>query len=337
MEAGKLSINTDQLTAARNGNQQAFSSLVEPYRRELQLHCYRLLGSLQDAEDLVQETLLRAWRRLDGFEGRASLRTWLYKIATNACFDALDKRRRRVLPASAYPPATPAHPIDSIEDEVLWLEPYPDQLLPDGFSSPEARYIVHETVSLAFLTALQLLPPRQRAVLILRDVLDWDIAEIAEQLEMTVSAVNSVLHRARAALNKNYVAEPHIPQDARTQRLLTKYVHAWETANIQELVSLLRDDAVLSMPPWSSWFRGREAISAVLSEVAFKDSTYRLRGTQANGRPAFVLYQLKEGDSAFRAAGVVVLSVGSSGQIGDMITFMTPALVARFGLPDQLD
>ncbi len=330
-----LFISTDQLSAALGGNQRAFSNLVEPYRRELQLHCYRLLGSLQDAEDLVQETLLRAWRRLDSFEGRASLRTWLYRIATNACFDALDKRRRRLMPASLYPPANPANPLEAFDDELTWLEPYPDHLLPEGFASPEARYIAHETISLAFLTALQVLPPRQRAVLILRDVLDWDITEIAGHLEMTVSAVNSVLHRARATLNKNYSAEPRTPQDASTQSLLTQYVHAWETANIQELVTLLKDDATLSMPPSPFWFRGRDAIGAILANVAFKDSVYQLRGTRANGYPAFAFYESKGGD--YHAAGIQVLTLSPSGQISDVITFMTPALVSRFGFPDQPD
>src|SRR5512136_25487 len=216
-----------RLAAARAGDPNAFGGLTEPYRHELQVHCYRMLGSLQEAEDLVQETFLRAWRRLETFKGRASLRAWLYKIATNACLDALEKRPRRTLPVRSQPPADPSEPPTPPLTELIWLEPFPDDLLDDVEPTPEARYALHESITLAFLTALQLLPPRQRAVLIMRDVLDWDASEVAELLDMTVSAVNSALHRARAALNKNYSPEPLVNLklvDPATRALLDRYV-----------------------------------------------------------------------------------------------------------------
>jgi RNA polymerase sigma-70 factor (ECF subfamily) len=190
-----------RLAAARAGDQHEFGGLTEPYRRELQLHCYRILGSLQDAEDTVQETMLRAWRKLNTFEGRASLRAWLYRIATNACFDALAKRPRRVLPVSAQPAADPRAPMSPPLTEPIWLEPYPDDLIAEPEAGPEARYTARESVALAFIAALQSLPPRQRAVLILRDVLDWQASEVAQTLDLTVSAANSALHRARVTLN----------------------------------------------------------------------------------------------------------------------------------------
>src|SRR5512135_253769 len=194
------------LAAARAGDQREFSRLTEPYRHELQLHCYRILGSLQDAEDIVQETLLRAWRRLETYEGRAPLRAWLYKIATNACFDALNKRPRRVLPTAQYAPADPRQPFAPPVAEPIWLEPYPDDLIAEPEAGPEARYSLRESVSLAFLAALQSLPARQRAALILCDVLDWHASEVSELLEITVSAVNSALHRARVTMQQQYHA-----------------------------------------------------------------------------------------------------------------------------------
>src|SRR5512132_4197697 len=202
----QVSRESEQLAAARKGDSQKFSELTEPYRRQLQVHCYRILGSLHEAEDMVQETMLRAWKRLDTYEGRASLRAWLYKIATNACLDALDQRRsRRLLPNQFGPAADPHTQISAPSPELVWLEPIPDEWLGDSSAlNPEARYSESESVSFAFLTALQALPPRQRAVLILRDVLDFSANETAEVLELTVSSVNSALHRARATLSQNY-------------------------------------------------------------------------------------------------------------------------------------
>jgi RNA polymerase sigma-70 factor, ECF subfamily len=331
-----LSIEAGRLAAARAGDQHAFSALVEPYRRELQLHCYRLLGSLEDAEDLVQETLLRAWQRLDSFEGRAALRTWLYKIATNACLDTLDKKRRRGLPPARVPAGDPGQPLEPPTQEFTWLEPYPDEWLPDAGPSPEARYVQRESISLAFLSALQTLPPRQRAVLVLRDALDWPAAEVAQALELTVSAVNSALHRARAALTKPGAAQVaegarRLPPDADLRALLTRYVQAWETADVTTLIGLLQDDATFTMPPSPSWFAGRAAIQLILTTVAFR-TRWRLRPIGVNGQPGFALYKA-DADGVYRGAAVQVLTVTAAGQITDITTFMIPALVERFGLP----
>ena len=336
-----------RLAAARAGDHGEFSSLTEPYRRELQLHCYRILGSLQDAEDLVQETMLRAWRRLDTFEGRSSLRAWLYKIATNACLDALDKRPRRALSVTTHPAGDPLKPIENAIAEPIWLEPYPDDWLAEAEAGPEARYAVHESVSLAFLAVLQLLPPRQRAVLILRDVLDWRASEVAGLLEATVSAVNSVLHRARVTVAKNYHAGGQetiqtSPADTRTRTLLNRYMQAWEKADVSGLVALLKEDASFAMPPSPSWYRGREAIKKILTLQVFAGTGqehWRLLPTGANSQPAFVLYGRSEDGGPHIPSGIQILTIdhsSSSRQISDITTFLTPELVSRFGLPSEL-
>lgn len=337
---------TTHLAAARTGDPNEFSGLTEPYRRELQLHCYRLLGSLQDAEDLVQETLLRAWRRLDTFEGRASFRAWLYKIATNACLDTLDKRPRRALPTTTHSPSDPHQPVVPPITEPIWLEPFPDELLPAATTiSPEARYAVRESISLAFLAALQLLPPRQRAVLILRDVLDWHASEVAELLDMTVSAVNSALHRARTTLAQHYHSgnlDPPEPADETMRALLDRYMQAWETADVPALIALLKEDAVLTMPPSPSWYQGRAAISAFLTSVVFGGPGHvrgRLQPARANGQPAFALYHYDEASRTYRAFAIQVLTFGysaSSGQLAEVAIFLNPALFTPFGLPLEL-
>src|SRR5512135_2033017 len=286
-------IEAARLAAARRGDQQEFSGLTEPYRHELQVHCYRILGSFHDAEDLVQETLLRAWRRLDTYEGRASFRAWLYKIATNACLDALDRRPKRTLPIALHAATDPGDPILSPVTEPIWLEPFPDELFdpPDG--GPEARYDAREGVTLAFLVALQVLPPRQRAVLILCDVLDWHAREAADLLELTVSAVNSLLHRARTTLAKRYRAGSRdairtTPPDSVIAILLHRYVRAWEMANVDELVSLLKEDARFLMPPMPSWYQGRVAIRAFISATILAGAAvdrWRLQPIHVNAQP----------------------------------------------------
>ncbi|HLF02465.1 MAG TPA: RNA polymerase subunit sigma-70, partial [Anaerolineales bacterium] len=313
-------------------------------RRELQVHCYRILGSLFDAEDLVQETLLRAWRRLDTFEGRASFRAWLYKIATNACLDALERKRpRRWLPTASHPPADPSQPFAPPAD-LGWLEPLPDDLVAESDENPEARYGARESVTLAFLTALQALPPRQRAVVILCDVLDWKAGEAAECLAMTVSAVNSALHRARETLAGQYHGERRAAvksaTDSRTRDLLDRYVRAWETADVNALVALLREDAVFAMPPVPSWFKGRAAIRQALTATPFNGDPggrWRLVLTWANGQPACAVYQRDDlaKDGVHRGMGVMVLTVAEA-FIAESIFFMTPDLVQRFGLPTAL-
>jgi RNA polymerase sigma-70 factor (ECF subfamily) len=334
---------TTRLAAARLGNQHEFSHLTEPYRRELQLHCYRMLGSLQDAEDLVQETLLRAWRRLDTFEGRASLRAWLYKIATNACLDALDKRPRRALPVTVYPAADAREPYMPPILEPVWLEPFPDELLPEPATiNPESRYTMRENVKLAFLTALQLLPPRQRAVLILRDVLDWRAREVAELLEMTVSAVNSALYRARTTLANEYPTSKTLhastPTDDSTRTLLNRFMQAWEAADVTGLTALLREDATLMMPPSPSWYEGRTSVSHFLASSVFAGETWgrwRLQPTRANSQPAFGMYLWDEASGAYQAHGIQVLTVAKA-QITTLTAFLNPAILPYFGLPQEL-
>ena len=327
------------LAAAQAGDEREFSRLTEPYRHELQLHCYRILGSLQDAEDIVQETLLRAWRRLDTYEGRASLRAWLYKIATNACFDALAKRPRRVLSTAQFPPSDPRLPFAPPVTEPIWLEPYPDDLIAEPESGPEARYSLRESVSLAFLAALQSLPPRQRAVLILCDVLDWRASETAQLLDITISAVSSALHRARVTLHKHYhtrgrdaLTIPSIDEDLRP--LLDRYVQVWEAADIDGLVELLREDATLSMPPMPTWYAGRDAIIVAAQSMIFAGEArgrWLMRPVRANQQPACAVYQRDEA-GVYRAFGISVLTVEQD-QVKDIITFIDPALFTRFGLP----
>jgi len=336
------------IAAARAGDQHQFSQLTEPYRRELQVHCYRILGSLQDAEDLVQETMLRAWRRLNTYEGRAPLRAWLYRIATNACLDALDKRPRRTLPATQRPSADPRRPFTPPIDEPIWLEPLPDDLLADSAAGPEARYSARESVTLAFMTVLQTLPPRQRAVLILRDVLDWRAGEVADLLETSVSAVNSALHRARVTLTGSYhgVSRDALTAssaDAGEEALLDQYLRAWEAADVAGLTRLLKEDATHSMPPSPSWYQGRRAIGLFMEANIFGSNVFpgaaqgrwRMKPTRANAQPAFALYLRDEARGVYSAFGIQVVTI-DGGRVADVTTFVNPTLVPRFGLPDQL-
>jgi RNA polymerase sigma-70 factor, ECF subfamily len=347
--AGTPSYETGRVDpAGTTGGSAVFSSLIEPYRRELQVHCYRLLGSLQDAEDLVQETMLRAWQHFDTFKGHASRRTWLYTIATNACLDILKKRPPRTLPAAASPAMNPLTPIAPAPAESLWLEPFPDLWLTEATDNPEARYSRRESVSLAFLTVLQLLPPRQRAILLLSDVLDWHASEIAQLLSISVSAVNSALHRARVTLAKTYHREkqekmPVSAADRATSELLKRYVKAWETDDIVGLVALLKEEATMSMPPSpSSWLWGREAIGAFLASTTFGSEVQRhwhLSATSANAQPAFVVYRADEPHGCYRAFGIQVVTVEGSAanrHIAAITTFTVPSLVTSFGFPLEL-
>jgi RNA polymerase sigma-70 factor, ECF subfamily len=326
------------------------SSLIEPYRRELLLHCYRLLGSLHDAEDAVQETMLRAWRHFDTFtqKGPGSLRTWLYTIATNTSLDARKKRSPRTLPTAASPAWNPQRPVAPRGAEALWLEPFPDSWLAEATENPEARYTRHESVSLAFLTALQLLPPRRRAILLLSDVLSFRAIEIAQLLEISVGAVNSTLHRARVTLEKNYQSSQRemaqvYHADAATNTLLARYLQAWETDDVDGLVALLKEDAMLSMPPVPSWYQGREAIRTILLAVLFPSDVqkrWRLSPTRANGQPAFVVYRADEATKSYRAFAIQVVTLDASRrdlrQVAEVTAFLGPELVTSFGFPLQL-
>lgn len=338
------------LAAARRGDANEFSELTEPYRRELQIHCYRILGSLHEAEDMVQETMLKAWKRLDTYEARASFRAWLYKIATNTCLDLLDRRRRRrLLPRDVQPAADPNSAILPPAVEMTWLEPFPDEWLQDTTAAnPEARYTDRESISLSFMIALQYLPPRQRAVLILRDVLDFSAQETAEVLEISVSAANSALHRARLNLSQRYQGQDSdfvtsVTNDARTRWLLDHFVQAWESADVEGLVALLKEDAMLAMPPSPSWYHGREAIRVFSAGTIFRDEgmfgakasgRWRLLPTRANASPAFGLYQ-RHHRNEYQAFGLLLLEFDASG-LDQIISYIDPFLPARFGLPTSI-
>jgi RNA polymerase sigma-70 factor (ECF subfamily) len=319
-------------------DRDAFQALAEPYRRQLQVHCYRLLGSFFEAEDLVQDTFLRAWRARERFEGRTSFRNWLYRIATNACLNALAARPsdRRVLPDGYGPPATGV-PEGGPSTEIAWLEPYPDaalDALADAAPGPDARYEIRESVQLAFIAAIQQLPPRQRAILILRDVLGWSAAETAQLLDASVASVNSALQRARATLETRFPAgQPSrsVATDARQRELLERYVKAWEASDIDGFVALLREDAVLRMPPWREWYRGHAAIRRFFSWAWGPPSTdgVRLVPTAANGQPAFLHYVRGEHPSELVAHGLLVLTLAEDA-IAVVTVFRDPALVSAF-------
>jgi RNA polymerase sigma-70 factor (ECF subfamily) len=333
----------DLLEAARSRDRDAFQQLVEPYRPELRLHCYRMLGSIDDAEDLAQETFLRAWRGVDRFEGRASVRSWLYRIATNACLNALAGRAaaRRVMPEAVGPPAQDM-PGSEPATEIPWLDPYPDSALervPDSAPGPEARYEMREAVQLAFVAAIQHLPPRQRAVLLLRDVMGWSAAEAAQLLEASVTSVNSALLRARATIERRFPdGRPGaLPaQDERQRELLDRYLRVWDAADVDGLVALLREDAVIAMPPWPHWYRGHEAIRDFFTRVWLPSAAGadhpRLVRTGANGQPAFAVYRADHLGGVPAARGIQVLTI-RQGAIADLTFFRIPRLVDRFGLP----
>lgn len=330
-------------------DQSEWSLLIEPYRRELLLHCYRLLGSLFDAEDAVQDTMLRAWRHFDTFteKGPGSLRSWLYTIATNTSLDLLKKRSPRTLPTIATARWDPLMPIAQRSAETLWLEPFPDSWLAEATENPEARYTRHESISLAFLTVLQVLPPRQRAILLLSDVLSFRPGEIAHVLEISVKAVNSALYRARVTLKKTYQREQaergqfgHT--NAAIDTLLTHYLQAWETMDVDGLVALLKEDATLSMPPIPSWYQGRDALRHILSAFFCPPGTqrkWRLSPTRANGQPACVVYRADEATQPYRAFALQVLTLDGSRfprQIASLTTFLGSEIVTSFGFPLHL-
>jgi RNA polymerase sigma-70 factor (TIGR02960 family) len=301
-------MTTDLLARARTGDEEAFRALTEPHRRELQLHCYRMLGSLQDAEDALQDTLLAAWQGLGGFEGRASVRTWLYRIATNRCLNALRAARRRPAKEWDMPGVEPPEPTRL--GEIPWLEPYPDTLL-----DPEIRYQQRESISLAFVTALQALPPRQLAVLLLRDVLGFRAAEVAGMLDSTVDSVNSALKRARAGMRGR---EPSTAADSATeQALVADFARAYEAGDVDAVVALLTDDVYLSMPPIPLEYVGREAVRELFAVIFGSGRRVELVPTRANGQPAFGVY-LRGASGIRHRSGLFVLTVA-----GDRISAFT--------------
>jgi RNA polymerase sigma-70 factor (ECF subfamily) len=311
-----------------------FTSLTGQFRGELLAHCYRMLGSAADAEDLVQETYLRAWRSFDGFEGRSSVRTWLYRIATNACLTAIERRARRPLPSGLGAPAEdPETPV--IEGlEVPWLQPLPDALLAAEREDPAAVTATRAGIRLAFVAALQYLSARQRAILILRDVLEWPAAEVADLLDTTTTAVNSGLRRARAQLAQALPAEDELAEPAEPDRraLLDRFAAAIENADGSALAGLLREDATLEMPPAATWFTGREAVARfTAAHLLSEPGGFRLVPVTANGQPAFAVYQRQPG-GAYHAHALQVLTVTATG-IARIVAFVDPGLFGAFGLP----
>ena len=331
-------MNEGLLASARTGDTAAFTELTEPYRRELQVHCYRIVGSVAEAEDLVQETLLSAWRAIAGFQARSSVRTWLYRIATNRSLNAVRDRQRR--PPTASDPATPL-PEPSRLTEVTWLEPYPDALLArldDPAPGPEARVESREAISLAFATALQTLPPRQRAILLLRDVLGYRGAEAADLLGTTETAVASGLKRARAALAARAPGGiAPAPGSAAERRTVDAFVTAFEDGDVAAMVALLTDDASASMPPLPQDYVGPAAIAHFFTEVGFARGRrrFRLVPTRANGQPAFGRYLLDPYARIGRAHGLTVLTLAGD-RISHLTSFLDTGLFARFGLPRLL-
>ncbi|MER6793023.1 sigma-70 family RNA polymerase sigma factor [Amycolatopsis mediterranei] len=317
------------VTETENGNED-FGRLSEPFRRELLAYCYRVLGSIDEAEEVVQDVYLDAWRAYGGFEGRSSLRTWLYRIATRACFKALEKSRRRPLPADlGAPEARPEARLVEPTSEVPWLQPAPDLLFATTPADPATVVVQRHTMRLALIGALQQLPPRQRAVLILRDVLQWRTAEVAELLEMTTAAVNSALQRARAQvpLEEDDLTEPAEP---RQRALLDRYVTAFETADVDQLVAVLTQDARWEMPPISTWFEGRDTILAFLARQMPIIGPAELVATAANGQPAFAVYA-RGHDGARRPHALHVLTMTAEG-VSRIVAFHGSALFPLFGL-----
>jgi RNA polymerase sigma-70 factor, ECF subfamily len=326
---------TGRVLAAQAGDQMAFETLVGPYRRELLVHCYRMLGSLHDAEDLVQETLLRAWEKRATLTSPGSYRAWLYRIATNLCLNTLTRVPRRSLPPDTHPPSDPTCPVPPRLREPIWLEPFPDELLADQHSDPEDRALQRERITLAFLVALQHLTPAQRAILLLRELLEWPASEVAEWLNLSVPAVNSGLQRARRALHQLHerseapIAEPR----PHVHTLLDRYMALWEQADIPGLVTLLREDAWFTMPPIPAWFQGRAAIATLLSTRIFTPGRQRrLHPTRANGSPAFGLYQREAGADVYQLFGLVVLGVVGE-QIASLVAFLELSSLSSFALP----
>jgi RNA polymerase sigma-70 factor (ECF subfamily) len=334
----ETSTQTALVLAAQAGDQMAFAALVGAYRRELLVHCYRMLGSFLDAEDLVQETLLRAWEKRATLTSPGSYRAWLYRIATNACLNQLRRAPRRSLPPDTSPQSDPSSPAPPRLREPIWLEPFPDDLLADEHSDPQARAERSEQTTLAFLVALQRLTPAQRAILLLREVLEWPASEVAEWLNLSVPAVNSGLQRARRALQ-----ERNMLQDAPTalptqefQSLLDRYVTCWEQADIPGLVALLREDGWFTMPSFPIWFQGHTDIATAFATYIFIPGRHwRLLPTRANGSPAFVLYRREAGADVYQLFGMVVLGMEGE-QIASLVAFLELSSISCFALPPTL-
>ena len=338
------STEADQIAAAQRGDEAAFEKLVAAHQAQLHAYCYRMLGSVHDADDALQETLLAAWRGFGKFEGRSSLRSWLYRIATHACLRLAATRRRsknRVLSPEHGPARTDVYDLGEPVTEPIWLEPYPDAA--DDSTNPEARYQERESVELAFVAALQHLPASQRAVLILREVLQFSAAEVAQVLDRSVASVNSSLQRARKAMAE-YRAEHHAADGQRAElsalgeegrrELVAAFVQAWERADVPAMVALLAEDARFSMPPLPAWFDGRADVVRFMAERMWA-TPWRLVPVTANGQLAFACYQGATAPGPFRLSAVNVVTV-RAGRIAELTGFLDPAIHHYFGLPAEL-
>jgi RNA polymerase sigma-70 factor (ECF subfamily) len=327
------------LDRAREGDENAYRRLVEPRQAELHAHCYRMLGSVHDAEDALQEALLRAWRALPRFERRSSIRSWLYRIATNTCLDLIAKRPKRVLPIDYGPPSDPHGGPGPPLVESVWVEPYPD--------APDASYEQRESVELAFIAALQHLPARQRAVLILREVLGFSAKEVCESLETTVASVNSALQRARKTIDEklpdqSQQATLRTLGDEQVRAIVERYMDAWERGDVDAVVALLAEDATIAMPPMASWYRGADVV-VFISDWAFSGRLYDMEGdrrvrvlpARANGQPAIGTYAWNEEAGRFLPTVLQVLTFDGA-RIADITGFVDPSAFARFGLPESL-
>jgi RNA polymerase sigma-70 factor (TIGR02960 family) len=334
-------LERELLELAGGGDEGAFRRLVEPYRGELQAHCYRMLGSLHDAEDALQEALLGAWRGLARFEGRSSLRAWLYRIATNACLRLIERRPRRVLPVELGSPTDPRDELGEPRVESVWVEPYPDERLglEEDPASPEARYEQRESVELAFVAALQHLPGTQRAVLILREALGFSAREVAESLDTTVASVNSALQRARTAVaerlpEQSQQAALRSLGDDGVRDLVEAFVAAFEDGDVDAVLDMLAEDATFTMPPLPAWFRGHDAIRVFLAERAFEFS-WRFVPLRASGQLAFAAYQSDPEREGHRLGALNVVTL-RDGRVQELNAFLDPEVHRRFGLPYEL-
>jgi RNA polymerase sigma-70 factor (ECF subfamily) len=345
MELARQAGEDALLDAAQRGDETAFARLVDPHRARLHAHCYRMLGSVHDAEDAVQETLVRAWRALPRFAGRSSVRSWLYRIATNVALDAIARRPKRVVPAGYAPASDPHDGPGAPLVESVWVEPYADALLDtaDEPAGPAARYEQRESVELAFIAALQHLPGRQRAALILRDVLGFSARETAGILESSVASANGALRRARKSVEQRLPAQSQQQSlrsvgDAGLRSLVDEYVRAWEAGDVDAILALLTDDVTLTMPPMPTWYRGRDAVGVFLRERVFSglDGPIRLLPARVSGQQAFGAYRWDEAQSFYRPSVIEVLSV-RSGRVEAIDGFVGPRLFAALGLPERLD
>ncbi len=328
--------------AARAGDEHAFHRLVETHRGELHAHCYRMLGSVHDAEDALQDALLGAWRGLPRFEARSSLRSWLYKIATNACLDVIGRRPKRVLPVDYGPAAAPGDPPREPVTEPIWIEPYPDEEIgvEDGYAAPEARYEQRESIELAFIAALQHLPARQRAALILREVLGFSAKEVAASLDTTVASVNSALQRARKAVDERLPDQSQQATlrslgDAGVREFVERFVDAFEGGDVEAILGLLAEDATFAMPPYPDWYRGRDKIGDSWLMPEGPPLSLRYRTARANGQLALGTYHLDPDAGAYLPVALDVLTLDGP-RITEILAFRATEAFPRFGLPRSI-